>query len=78
MGDDSDVSERAEYLWCEQPPLAMALSLSPASMMRPVFEEASFFARTQLPCPPEAAGRALAAVQCPLLVSVLLESRCKC
>jgi hypothetical protein len=68
--------EPGEYLWCEQPPLAMALGLSPSALTRPIFAEASFFAWTQLPCAPEAAGKALAAVQCPLVVSVLLESRC--
>lgn len=74
---DDGSGEPAEYLWCEQPPLAMALGLSPAALARPIFAEASFFARTQLPCAPEAAGKALAAVQCPLVVSVLLEARCK-
>lgn len=69
--------EPPEVLWCEQPPLAMALGLSPTSLARPVFGEASFFAWTGLPCPPDASGPALASVQCPLLVSVFLESRCE-
>jgi hypothetical protein len=69
--------EPLELLWCEQPPLAMALGLAPATLARPVFGEASFFAWTWLPCPPEASGQSLATVQCPLLVSVFLESRCE-
>lgn len=68
--------EPAEYLWCEQPPLAMALGLSPSTLARPILAEASFFASTQLPCAPESAGTVIAAAQCPLVVSVILESRC--
>lgn len=69
--------EPLELLWCEQPPLAMALGLAPETLARPVFGEASFFARTWLPCSPKASAQSLVTVQCPLLVSVFLESRCE-
>lgn len=69
----------ALLMWCEQPPLALTLGLLyPHNLGKLVLSELAHFNGSSVASSPSSSlGLAYPAVQCPVLVAVILEPQCE-